>query len=128
MFEDIISLSTWLIVVALLRLLSVVIGYISPQTFASSVFPAAPKSEVTDLMGRTFAIWTTVTCTLCLLTAQDPDPESPIFFATFLSFVYALLFFAIELLFYGTMTFRSIASPGIVSTLSIVWMGAEMLA
>lgn len=29
-------------------------------------------SAVTDLYGRTFAIWTLVTCSLCVICSQDP--------------------------------------------------------
>ncbi len=117
----------WLYAVAAMRLLSFVIGYYSPEKFAEQVFPAAPRTEVSHLMGRTFGVWTLVTCTLCVLTARDVDPDSAIFFATLLSFVYALGFFAVELVYFRTMTAGSIASPGVVASVSIVWMGSSLL-
>jgi hypothetical protein len=121
-------LSLWLYVVAAMRLLSFVIGYYKPETFADQLFPAAPRTEVSHLAGRTFGIWTLVTCTLCVLTARDGvDPGSAIFLATFLSFVYALGFFIVEMFYFHTMTTRSILSPGVVASISVAWMGSLFL-
>ena len=120
-------LTIWLYVVAALRLLSVGIGYTRPLTLAKRVFPTPASAQVTPLMGRTFGIWTLVTCTLCVLCAQEPDPNASIFLATFLSFVYAGGYFVLELVVYKTVTVKSVLSPAVVAGTSVVWMGALLL-
>ncbi len=115
-------LSLWLYFVAALRLLAVFLGYAMPQRLTTNLFTRAPK-EVTGLTGRAFGVWTLVTCVLCVITAGNPDPAGPVFFATLLSFVIAGAFFVVELLVFGTVTVRSILSPSIVAGVSTVWMG-----
>lgn len=115
-------LAIWLYVVAAMRALSVFMGYFFPQKLCSTVFASAMKYDTSALTGRTFGVWTLVTCTLCILTAQNLDASSPIFLATMLSFVYAFAFFVLEMLVYKTVSTKSIISPGIVSVASMVWM------
>ena len=64
-------LQCWLYLVACLRLFSVYTGYFQLSLFQDQVFRNA-KSDVTPLAGRLFAVWTSLTCTLCLLTATHP--------------------------------------------------------
>jgi hypothetical protein len=58
---------------------------------------------VTDVHGRTFGVWTLLTCTLCFLCALNLE-NRPLYMATFLSFIYALGHFLTEYLIYHTMT------------------------
>ena len=116
----------WLYFVAVLRMVSVVVGYVRPATFATHVFAGAMRSDVSDLMGRTFGIWTSLSCTLCVLTARSPDPRSPIFLATFMSFLFAALYFAQEFFVFKTVTRRTVLSPAVVACSSMLWMGYLM--
>lgn len=83
--------------------------------------PLAPP--VNDLYGRTFAVWTAVTCTLCLTCARDPRARG-VYAATLASFALALAFFAGEALVFRTMSLASAAQPAVVATVSTVWMAA----
>lgn len=82
-----------------------------------------PPHTVNDLYGRTFAVWTAVTCALCLACARDPR-VAPVYGATLFSFVVALAFFAGEAFIFRTMSPKSAAQPGIIATVSAVWMAA----
>jgi hypothetical protein len=64
---------------------------------------------VADVHGRTFAVWTLLTCTLCVLCALNLSNRA-LYQATFLSFVYALGYFLIECFIYGTMAPKNVAS------------------
>ncbi|KAJ4827062.1 hypothetical protein Tsubulata_022689, partial [Turnera subulata] len=64
---------------------------------------------VTDVHGRTFGVWTLLTCTLCYLCAFNLDSK-PLYLATFLSFIYALGHFLTEYLLYQTMTTTNLAT------------------
>ncbi|KAJ4839386.1 hypothetical protein Tsubulata_040235, partial [Turnera subulata] len=63
----------------------------------------------TDVHGRTFGVWTLLTCTLCYLCAFNLDSK-PLYLATFLSFIYALGHFLTEYLLYQTMTTTNLAT------------------
>jgi len=114
-------LQLWLLVVALMRLFSVFTGYLNVELFRVNLFPEAVDSEVSKLQGRTFGVWVCVTCVLCVLCACYIK-EPAIFLATLLSFVIALVFFALEFLVYETMSPASIMSPFVVASISIIWM------
>lgn len=66
---------------------------------------------VTDVHGRTFGVWTLLTCTLCFLCALNLD-NRPLYLATFLSFVYALGHFLTEYLVYKTMAAANLSTVG----------------
>lgn len=66
-------------------------------------------NTVADVHGRTFAVWTLLTCTLCVLCALNLSNRA-LYQATFLSFVYALGYFLIECFIYGTMAPKNVAS------------------
>lgn len=72
--------------------------------------PSFPHPPVTPLHGRTFAIWTSLTCVLCLLTAGDMGNRG-LFTATFTSFAVAAVHFTTEWLNYGTMSTGGFAKP-----------------
>lgn len=127
-------ISYWLLVVASLRLLSVVLGYFVPHKLAENVFPPVKESRecqivcikrsiswfitpmlsVTPLGARVFAVWTSMTCVLCVMTAYNMDDRG-LYLATLISFVAALVFFSIELVVYKTMTLRSIAAMVVIA-------------
>lgn len=117
------SLRIWLQIVAGLRMFSVILGLFRPEILAKSIFAAAAH-ELTPLGARIFSSWTLTTCALCMLCANEgADPSSSIFVATALSFGVALALFLPELAHHGTMTLQSAASPLIIASTSLVWMG-----
>ena len=84
--------------------------------------PSSPPPPVNDLYGRTFAVWTAVTCTLCLTCARDPRARG-VYAATLASFALALAFFAGEALVFRTMSLASAAQPAAVASVSTVGGG-----
>nr|CAD1828180.1 unnamed protein product [Ananas comosus var. bracteatus] len=57
------------------------------------------QTQMTDVHGRTFGVWTLLTCTLCFLCAFNLE-NKPLYLATFLSFIYAFGHFITEYLIY----------------------------
>ena len=108
--------------VAFLRFFSVVLGYYYPKTLAENVFADA-LDQATHLQTRTFAIWTTTSCMLCLLCARNIGNRQ-LYAATFGSFVIALGFFVMEHFVYGTVPMKRALQPLVVASVSILWMGA----
>ena len=51
--------------------------------------------------GRTVAVWTLLSCTLCFLCAFNLGSK-PLYAATFLSFLYAISYLTVECLVYHT--------------------------
>eukprot|EP00741_Cyanophora_paradoxa_P016452 tig00020918_g15885.t1 len=125
MAVDFIALRTWLCLAACLRLLAVYLGFFNVQRFRSNLF-SLRQDQVTDLYGRTFAIWTLVTCTLCVLCAIYIQ-SAGIFIATLASFALALVHFSTELLFFKTMTFVNALPTLIVAGVSVVWMSTHAI-
>ncbi|KAG6473133.1 hypothetical protein ZIOFF_067040 [Zingiber officinale] len=72
----------------------------------------APFPVLTDVHGRTFGVWTLLTCTLCFLCAFNLE-NKPLYAATFLSFIYAFGHFLTEYLFYDTMAASNLTTVGI---------------
>jgi hypothetical protein len=108
--------------VAFLRFFSVILGYCYPDTLSENVFAAA-LDQATPLQSRTFAIWTTTSCMLCLLCARNIGNRQ-LYAATFGSFVIALGYFLIEHVVYGTVPLKRAMQPLVVASVSILWMGA----
>lgn len=67
---------------------------------------------VTEVHGRTFGVWTLLTCTLCYLCAFNLH-DRPLYLATILSFVYAFGHFLTEFLIYQTMEIKNLVTVGI---------------
>lgn len=67
---------------------------------------------VSEIHGRTFGVWTLLTCTLCFLCAFNLD-NKPLYLATFLSFIYALGHFLTEHLIYHTMAIGNLTTVSI---------------
>ncbi|CAL4980213.1 unnamed protein product [Urochloa decumbens] len=94
--------------------------------FGSASLCSATLSEtqITDAHGRTAAVWTLLSCTLCFLCAFNLGSK-PLYAATFLSFVYALGYLAVECLVFQTMRAASLATFIFVAGTSMVWMLLE---
>lgn len=88
-----------------LEILCVIISY---ENFYHLLFGIA----VSEVHGRTFGVWTLLTCTLCYLCAFNLD-NKPLYTATFLSFIYAFGHFLSEYLVYQTMAIGNLATVGI---------------
>ena len=117
------ALSYWLFFAAALRMLSVVLGVASPDVFKTRVYRLRPD-YVNPLLGRTFAAWTLVTCMLCVLCGLRMEEEPTLYLATLGSFAVALVKFAAELLVFKTVDVKGATSPGVIATVSVVWMAA----
>jgi hypothetical protein len=116
-------LSYWLLFAAALRMLSVGIGLMSPNTFKSKVYRLRPDL-VNPLVGRTFASWTLVTCMLCVFCALHLE-EPALYSATMASFAVAWLTFVAEFVVFKTVDIKGGLSPMVISTVSLVWMALE---
>ncbi|KAJ8762578.1 hypothetical protein K2173_008017 [Erythroxylum novogranatense] len=112
------ALGWWLMLVGSLRLASVWFGFFDIWALQVAVYS---KSTMTEVHGRTFGVWTLLTCTLCFLCALNLDSK-PLYTATFLSFIYALGHFLSECLIYQTMTLGNLTTVTIFAGTSIVWM------
>ncbi|CAN6685442.1 unnamed protein product [Malus baccata var. baccata] len=112
------ALSWWLMVVGSLRLVSVWFGFFDIWALRLAVFS---KSPMTEVHGRTFGVWTLLTCTLCYLCAFNLE-NKPLYLATLLSFVYALGHFLTEYLIYQTMAIANLSTVGFFAGTSIIWM------
>lgn len=73
---------------------------------------------VTEVHGRTFGVWTLLTCTLCFLCAFNLDNKQ-LYLATFLSFIYALGHFLTEYLIYQTMAIANLTTVSIFAGMSV---------
>ncbi|CAN6175421.1 unnamed protein product, partial [Urochloa humidicola] len=101
-------LGWWLMLVGSLRLASVWFGFFNIWALRVAVFS---QTEMTDVHGRTFGVWTLLTCTLCFLCALNLE-NRPLYVATFLSFIYALGHFLTEYLIYHTMAPANLSTVG----------------
>jgi hypothetical protein len=64
--------------------------------------------SVTGVHGRTVAVWTLLSCTLCFLCAFNLSSK-PLYAATFLSIVYAIGHLSVECVVYHTISAASLA-------------------
>ncbi|CAN0921963.1 Ergosterol biosynthetic protein 28 [Linum grandiflorum] len=103
------ALGWWLMLVGSLRLASVWFGFFNIPRLRSGVYGKAPMTAV---HGRTFAIWTLVTCTLCYTCAFNLD-NKPLYLVTLLSFIYALLHFMSETLIYQSMSIANLTTVSV---------------
>ncbi|CAN1825693.1 Ergosterol biosynthetic protein 28 [Linum perenne] len=135
------SLGWWLMLVGSLRLASVWFGFFNIPRLRSGVYGRTSNTilnhiefamffsdplfgklyAVTAVHGRTFAIWTLVTCTLCYTCAFNLD-NKPLYLVTLLSFIYALVHFLMETLVYQTMSIANLTTVSFFAGTSIVWM------
>lgn len=78
---------------------------------------------VTEVHGRTFGVWTLLTCTLCYLCAFNLE-NKPLYLATFLSFVYALSHFLTEYLIYHTMAIANLSTVGFIAGIKSIHLAS----
>ncbi|KAJ7958852.1 ergosterol biosynthetic protein 28 [Quillaja saponaria] len=78
-------------------------------------------STMTEVHGRTFGIWTLLTCTLCFLYAFNLE-NKPVYLATFSSFIYAFGHFFTEYVIFQTMAIANLTTVSIFAGTSIIWM------
>ncbi|KAL0432618.1 UNVERIFIED_CONTAM: Ergosterol biosynthetic protein 28 [Sesamum latifolium] len=102
-------LGWWLMLVGTLRLASVWFGFFDIWALRLAVFS---QTTMTEVHGRTFGVWTLLTCTLCFLCAFNLD-NKPLYLATFLSFIYAFGHFLTEYLIYHTIAIGNLTTVGI---------------
>ncbi|KAG7666824.1 hypothetical protein Ndes2526B_g04681 [Nannochloris sp. 'desiccata'] len=114
------ALRRWLVFVALLRLFSVVLGYVYPTKLQTNLYTEQPD-EVSALQARTFATWTLTSCLLCLICARNPCIPA-IYGATLGSFLIALLHFLLELFAFKTVGLKTAIQPMVVAGVSSLWM------
>ncbi|XP_059454332.1 ergosterol biosynthetic protein 28-like [Corylus avellana] len=112
------ALGWWLMLVGSLRLASVWFGFFNIWALRLAVFS---KTTMTEVHGRTFGVWTLLTCTLCFLCAFNLE-NKPLYLATFLSFIFAFGHFLTEYLVYQTMAIANLTTVGIFAGTSIIWM------
>ncbi|WRX30265.1 Erg28 - like 2 [Theobroma cacao] len=103
------ALGWWLMLVGSLRLVSVWFGFFDIWALRLAVFS---NTIMTEVHGRTFGVWTLLTCTLCFLCAFNLE-NKPLYLVTFLSFIYAFGHFLTEYLFYHTMALSNLTTVGI---------------
>lgn len=87
---------------------------LTSSSSSSSLNNKQQRIEFTPLAGRTFSVWTAVTCLVCLVTASDPDNKS-LLKVTLGTFIIALLYFILELFVYKTVTLRTAIRPAIIA-------------
>ncbi|KAG4193979.1 hypothetical protein ERO13_A06G027600v2 [Gossypium hirsutum] len=103
------ALGWWLMLVGSLRLASVWFGFFDIWALRLAVFSS---TSMTEVHGRTFGVWTLLTCTLCFVCAFNLE-NKPLYLVTFLSFIYAFGHFLTEYLFYHTMALSNLTTVGI---------------
>ncbi|GJM96150.1 hypothetical protein PR202_ga12967 [Eleusine coracana subsp. coracana] len=92
------ALGWWLMAVGTVRLVLAFSGYLDTASLGVATYANA---EMTGVHGRTLGVWMLLSCTLCFLCAFNLDCK-PIYWATFLSFLYGYVHFILEYLLYHT--------------------------
>ncbi len=87
----------------------------SPRLTAASASPPSSRREFTPLAGRTFSVWTAVTCLVCVFTAQEPTSPSLLRLCLG-TFLVALVYFALELFVYGTVSLKTASRPAVIAS------------
>ncbi|TVU45737.1 hypothetical protein EJB05_05235, partial [Eragrostis curvula] len=113
------ALGWWLLVVGTVRLSFTWSCFFGNAALCSATY--SQQAQVSEVHGRTVAVWTLLSCTLCFLCAFNLGSK-PIYAATFMSFVYAYGYLVIECLVYHTIGAPSLAALGFFAVPSIVWM------
>eukprot|EP00271_Cylindrocystis_brebissonii_P023251 TRINITY_DN9540_c0_g1_i1.p1 TRINITY_DN9540_c0_g1~~TRINITY_DN9540_c0_g1_i1.p1 ORF type:complete len:154 (+),score=30.02 TRINITY_DN9540_c0_g1_i1:166-627(+) len=116
-------LQGWLFLVGFFRLSSVYFGFFNKWALELAVFS---RSQMTDIHGRTFGAWTSMTCLLCVMAALHFD-NNALFLTTALSFILVFLSFLLEFAVYQTMSVKNFALIGTIASVSAVWMFYDIL-
>ncbi|KAF8673186.1 hypothetical protein HU200_048736 [Digitaria exilis] len=112
------ALGWWLIAVGAFRSAFTWSCFFGSASFCSATFSEIP---MTGVHGRTVAVWTLLSCTLCFLCAFNLYNKA-IYTATFLSFVYAISYLGVECLVYHTIRVTSLSTFIFIAGTSMVWM------
>nr|CAB3498856.1 unnamed protein product [Digitaria exilis] len=105
------ALGWWLIAVGALRISLTWSGFFGATSLGAATYAQA---EMTGVHGRTFGVWTLLSCTLCFLCAFNLG-NRPLYAATFMSFVYAYAHFILEYLVYHTFTAANLGAFALVA-------------
>lgn len=115
-------LSYWLLFAAFLRAFAVVLGYAFPSLLRQNVFSVAPEGAYSALTGRTFSIWTAVTCLVCIFTSAHIQNDAMLALCLG-TFLLAEAYFMLELLAYRTVSIRTALGPFIIaSSFASLWL------
>lgn len=114
------ALPRWLVFAGCLRLFSVYLGYFDPDKFKIAVYNVKPFL-VNGLQGRTFAAWTLLSSTLCIICSRQPKNRT-LYGATLFSFFVALAYLSAEVVIFETMSWKTIITPGLVAVPSVIVM------
>ncbi|CAN6281936.1 unnamed protein product [Urochloa humidicola] len=112
------ALGWWLMVVGAVRLVFTWSSFFNTAALGSATYAQA---QMTAVHGRTFGVWTLLSCTLCFLCAFNLG-NKPLYAATFMSFVYGYGHFIVEYLVYNTFPAANLGTIGFLAVTSIVWM------
>ncbi|CAN6309879.1 unnamed protein product [Urochloa humidicola] len=113
------ALGWWLLFITAVRLGLTSFGFFDVAKLRSVTYAQA---QVTAVHGRTFGVWTLLSCTLCFLCAFNLG-NRPLYIATFMSFIYGCVHFILECLVYHTFPASNLVSTiGFLAVTSIVWM------
>ncbi|CAN6372715.1 unnamed protein product [Urochloa humidicola] len=115
------ALGWWLIAVGTFRSAFTWSCFFGSKSLCSATLS---EMQITGAHGRTAGVWTLLSCTLCFLCAFNLGSK-PLYAVTFLSFVYALGYLAVECLVFHTMRASSLATFIFVAGTSMVWMLLE---
>jgi hypothetical protein len=88
-----------------------------PRSSPRLTAQASSRREFTPLAGRTFSVWTAVTCLVCLSTAQEPTSPSLLRLCLG-TFLIALVYFILELSVYKTVSFKTASRPAVIACAS----------
>ncbi|CAL4980222.1 unnamed protein product [Urochloa decumbens] len=110
------ALGWWLIAVGIFRS-----AYTWSCAFGSASFCSATTSEIPNANERTAAAWSLLSSTLCFLCAFNLDNKR-LYAATFLSFVYAVGYLAVECLVYHTIRAARLPLFTFIAGTSMLWM------
>jgi hypothetical protein len=91
----------WAGFVAFWRVFSIVNGFFNVAVFRDNMYSNGPGSEVTNLFGRMFACWTSVSVTLLTGLALYPRCK-PIYVMNLVAFAVALFHYLTEYFVYQT--------------------------
>nr|CAB3491793.1 unnamed protein product [Digitaria exilis] len=99
------ALGWWLMAVGTFRSAFTLSCFFGSASLCSATLS---ETQITSVHARTTGVWTLLSCTLCFLCAFNLNSK-PLYAATFLSFVYAISYLAIECLVYHTMRATSLS-------------------
>ncbi|CAL4992062.1 unnamed protein product [Urochloa decumbens] len=112
------ALGWWLIAVGTFRSAFTWSCFFGSSALCSATFS---ETQITSVHGRTIAVWTLLSCTLCFLCAFNLGSK-PLYAATFLSFIYSIGYLDVECLVYHTIRAASLGTFIFVAGTSMVWM------